>query len=115
MAYDEHLADRMRGIIAALGGADEVKMMGGLCFMRDGRMSCGVIGERAMIRLGKDAAAEALKKPGVEQMEIGGGRIANAFVTLLPELVDDEAALSHWIARGVAFADALPPKVQRRR
>ncbi|SDD44887.1 TfoX N-terminal domain-containing protein [Paracoccus isoporae] len=90
-------------------------MMGGLFFLRGGNMACGVTGGRLMVRLGKAGAAEALTAPEVEPLEIGGGRTADAFVTIDPAAIAEETALKGWVARGVAFADALPAKAQRRK
>lgn len=110
MAYDEKLATRIRKVIATMGGAAELKMMGGLCFMRGGNMSCGVIGDRLMVRLGQEGAADALNDPDVSPMEIGGGRTPKAFVTVSPRGLKQDEALAVWVARGIAFADSLPIK-----
>lgn len=39
MAYDEGLAERVRGIIADEPGFKEKKMFGGLCFLLSGNMA----------------------------------------------------------------------------
>ena len=59
MAYDEGLAELLRGDVAELGAIAEKKMFGGLCFMLNGNMLCGVHKGGAMFRVGKDNAAEA--------------------------------------------------------
>ena len=41
MAYNEALANRLREALARERGVDEIKMMGGLCFMIDGHMALG--------------------------------------------------------------------------
>lgn len=115
MAYDEGLAERIRAALELFGGGEELKMMGGLCFMRSGNMTCGVIGDSLMLRLGKDGAAAALGEPYVAPMQIGGGRTPKAFVTVGPDGISEDTVLRDWIARAVAFADSLPPKSQRRR
>ena len=43
MAYDEFLAERVRGVIGARRGIVEKKMFGGVGFMINGNMACGVI------------------------------------------------------------------------
>ena len=44
MAYDEFLADRIRRVFAERKTSYiEKKMMGGLCFMVDDKMCCGVL------------------------------------------------------------------------
>ena len=43
MAYDEYLADRIRRVFAEKHTSySEKKMMGGLCFMVDEKMCCGI-------------------------------------------------------------------------
>lgn len=115
MAYDQRLASRVREIIEEMGGATEMSMMGAYCFLRGGNMACGVTGERLMVRLGKPAAAKAISAPEIEPLHIGGGRTADAFVTIDPASVAEDAALRSWVLRGLAFADTLPAKPQRRR
>ena len=44
MAYDEELADRVRVLLADEEGLTERKMFGGLAFMIDGNMACGIVG-----------------------------------------------------------------------
>ncbi|TCO58323.1 hypothetical protein [Actinocrispum wychmicini] len=43
MAYDEGLATRLRELIGELPGVDEKRMFGGLAFLLNGNMACGVI------------------------------------------------------------------------
>jgi TfoX N-terminal domain len=52
VAYDEILADRVRDVLAGEPGLSERKMFGGLAFMLDGHMCCGLVGDRLMLRLG---------------------------------------------------------------
>jgi TfoX/Sxy family transcriptional regulator of competence genes len=41
-----------------------MKMMGGLCFMVDGKMCVGVQNESVMVRIGTEKYENALKKKG---------------------------------------------------
>ena len=72
VAYDEILADRVRDVLAGEPGLSERKMFGGLAFMLDGHMCCGLVGDRLMLRLGADEAARALRRPHVEAMDLTG-------------------------------------------
>ena len=45
MAYDEHLADRVRDILVSNPGLTERKMFGGIAFMLGGHMCCGIVGD----------------------------------------------------------------------
>ena len=53
MAYDEHLAERVRGIVGSDPGIDEKRMFGGLAILLDGNMAVGVSGDELMVRVGQ--------------------------------------------------------------
>lgn len=73
MAIDEELASRVRDIFANKAVATEEKrMMGGLCFMVEGKMCVGVDGNRLMVRLDPAIYEESLKQPGCVPMEFTG-------------------------------------------
>ncbi len=76
MAYEEHLADLIRDRLRDEAGVDEKKMFGGLCWMLNGNMVCGVNGDRFLFRVGKERFDEALAWPGASPMEMGGRRSA---------------------------------------
>jgi hypothetical protein len=63
MAYDENLADRVRALLEAEAGFSERKVFGGIAFMLDGDMCCGVVDSELMLRLGPDGADTALEHP----------------------------------------------------
>ncbi len=42
MAYNERLAERIRGYFKRRKGLEERRMFGGLCFMLNGHMCCGI-------------------------------------------------------------------------
>ena len=81
MAYSEIIADRIRIAFAGRNtDFTEKKMMGGLCFMVDEKMCCGVhIDKKSeasllMIRVGEKVAEELLESgdPDVEPMDFTG-------------------------------------------
>jgi TfoX/Sxy family transcriptional regulator of competence genes len=109
MAYDEALADRMRGALATRDDVAERKMFGGLAFMLAGNMCCGVIGSDAMLRLGEDDADAALDEPHTRPMDFTG-RPMKAMVYVAAAGLDGDAAVQRWVDRAVAFAESLPPK-----
>lgn len=51
MAYNERLAERVRGYFTRRKGVEEKRMFGGLCFMLNGHMCCGIEKDRLMIRV----------------------------------------------------------------
>ncbi len=55
MAYDEALAHRIRATLPGIPGIIEKKMFGGIAFMVDGNMACGVSQDSLMVRISPDA------------------------------------------------------------
>ena len=52
MAFSEEHAQILRGALSDLSGVTEKKMFGGLCFMLNGNMLCGVHKDGGMARVG---------------------------------------------------------------
>ena len=97
MAYNEFLADRIRGILDANHiSYEEKKMMGGLTFMMDKKMCIGVVKEKLMARIDPDIYNEALKKPGCVEMNFTG-RPMKGYVFVEPEGTDMDTDLEYWI------------------
>jgi len=72
MAYDEELAERIRELLAAERGVTEKKMFGGLAFMVNGHMCCGIVATDLVVRTGPDAFGRALKRPHARPMGFTG-------------------------------------------
>ena len=109
MAYNEELADRIRTSLEGRPGVTERKMFGGIGFMIHGNMCCGVVIDDLMVRVGPDSHEASLALPHARPMDFTG-RPMKGFVFVGPGGINDEAALSGWIARGVTFAQSLPKK-----
>ena len=108
MAYDEALAERIRVELAGVDGASERKMFGGICFMINGNMACGVIGDELMARVG-DAYAALLGEPHARPMDFTG-RPMKGMLYVAREGVEAQADLRRWVARTAERAAALPSK-----
>ena len=50
MAFDEGLATRVRELLGGETGLTEMQMFGGLAFLLDGNMACGVRGDDLLVR-----------------------------------------------------------------
>jgi hypothetical protein len=109
MAYDNRLAERLRGALEAEPGVVERRMFGGLAYMVDGNMACGVIGDDLMVRVGPGAFDDAMSRPHVRVMDFTH-RPSRGMVYVAPAGVSTEADLAEWVRRGVQFARSLPPK-----
>src|SRR5215467_6737399 len=107
MAFDERLADRVRGALADVPDVSERRMFGGLAFLVGGHMACGVVGADLMLRLG-DADA-ALDRPHVRPMDFTGRPMRTMAYVAADGIVSDKE-LEQWVEQAVEFARALPPK-----
>ena len=108
MAYDEQSADPVRELMASEPGLIERKMSGGLAFMLDGHMCCGIVGDELMLRLGIDGAEDALEHDHVRPMDFTGRPMAGMVFVSAEGLRG--TALRRWVQRAAAFVRTLPPK-----
>ena len=108
MPYDEKLVERVRGVLAG-EPFKERKMFGGLTFMIQGNMACGVAGERLMVRVGPEKYDEALAQEHAELMDFTG-RPMKGMVFVGSKGLESDDDLKVWVQRGVDFAMSLPAK-----
>jgi hypothetical protein len=84
-------------------------MFGGVTWMLQGNMACGVLGEDICVRLLPEDADRALENPSVRWFEMTG-RPARGFVVVAGDAVRDDDALVRWVNAGADYALSLPPK-----
>jgi TfoX/Sxy family transcriptional regulator of competence genes len=114
VSYDPEVADRVRQVLADQGGVTEKKMVGGgLSFLVNGNMCCGVRGPELMVRIGRDGREHALGEPHVRPMLLGG-RALSGFINVEPAGFAADDALASWVRRGLDVAVGLPAKPDRR-
>lgn len=107
MAYNQTLAEKVRELLQENDGLSEKQMFGGLAFMLNGNMACGVVGEELMVRVGPDNYQEALAERYTRPMDYTG-RPLKGMVYVEEDAV--AADLDNWVSRGAEFAGSLPPK-----
>ncbi len=111
MAFDTDIAALLR---ADLAGHDvlEQKMFGGLAFMLNGHMACGLHKGGAMFRIGKDRTAAALAVPGAQPMMMKTRPMPGMIDLPLADARDD-ARRKALVVLALATVAALPPKVAK--
>lgn len=109
MAYNEFLADRIRRFFQdEKANFYEKKMMGGLCFMVNDKMCCGIHFDKKrqtdliMARIGEDASPEAMKRDGCHPMDFTG-RPMKGYVFISPDGFDLDEDLEYWLNLCLAF------------
>ena len=109
MAYDEGLAELMRSELSDEPGLSEKKMFGGLCFLKDGNMICGVHDGGGMARVGKARESEAVSLPGIDPLSFTGRKMGG-MVDVAEEVIADDERRAQIVAMALEYARSLPPK-----
>jgi TfoX/Sxy family transcriptional regulator of competence genes len=113
MPFDEALADRIRRAIGPRADVTEKKMFGGLAFLLDGKMFCGIVKDELMVRVGPERYEESLAKAHVRPMDFTG-RPMNGYVFVGPSGCRTEKAVKAWVELGAAFVTTLASGPGRR-
>lgn len=109
MAYNEKLADKVKAIMAERPGFNWKKMFGGVCFLLNGNMACGVLNNDLIVRVGPENYENYLKLPETRPFDTTG-RPMKGWVMIAFEGKKTDKDLAIWVERGVSYALELPPK-----
>lgn len=103
MAYDEYLADRVRRILTEKNVTFlDKKMMGGLVFMVNNKMLCGIHVDKKfddsllMARIGEKAYEDNISKKECLPMDFTG-RPMKGYIFVTPNGFDLDSDLEYWI------------------
>jgi TfoX/Sxy family transcriptional regulator of competence genes len=110
MAYDEHLANRIRELIADDPDLEEKAMFGGLAFLIAGNMAVAASGQGGlMVRVEPEQTEALVAKPHARTFQMRG-REMRGWLRVDDEGVRTKRQLEPWVKRGVAYARSLPTK-----
>jgi TfoX/Sxy family transcriptional regulator of competence genes len=110
MAYDEHLAARIRALLEGEAPLTEKKMFGGLAFLIGGNMAVAASGQGGLLVRADPARSDALLvSAGVRPMEMRGKQM-QGWLRVDDEVVRTTRQLEKWVRGGAGYARALPPK-----
>jgi len=109
VAYDEELAERIRGLIEE-SAVREQPMFGGLAFLIGGNMAVAASGQGGLlVRVDPDASDELVAEGTARPLEMRGREMRGWLrVTADDVRADDE--LARWVGLGTAYARSLPAK-----
>jgi TfoX/Sxy family transcriptional regulator of competence genes len=108
MAYNLKLAERIRSQLDGLPFVEK-KMFGGVGFLLNGNMACGVNKDHLVIRVNPEKHSSLLKRPHVKPFDLTG-KPMKGWLLVEAAGCKTERQLSTWIKEGVEFASTLPPK-----
>jgi TfoX/Sxy family transcriptional regulator of competence genes len=110
MAYDEHLAERIRELTAGEKGLTEKKMFGGLAFLVRGNMAVAASGQGGILVRVDPAASDRLQSTTKARPMIMRGRAMDGWLRVDTDDVREKRQLARWVERGVTYARSLPAK-----
>jgi TfoX/Sxy family transcriptional regulator of competence genes len=108
MAYDHHLAERIRHILNHENFVEK-KMFGGVGFLVNGNMACRVYKNNLIVRVGKEHYSECLERPTVIPFDITR-KPMTGWIQVIPAGIDDDQTLETWIRIGLEYVLGLPAK-----
>ena len=108
MAYDLKLAERIRSKLDELP-FEEKKMFGGVGFLLNGNMACGVNKDNLIVRIDPEKQNTLLKKPYAKPFDLTG-KPMKGWLVIEADGVKTNKQLGTWVKEGVEFALTLPPK-----
>ena len=109
MAYDEGLAERIRGVLDEREGVVEKRMFGGIAFMLRGHMCVGIVKDDLMVRVGPERYDDLVRQPHARSMDFTG-RPMKGFLFVAAEGLEGDADLERWVEHGLGYAASLPAK-----
>lgn len=112
MAFDELLASRIRPLFTGFR-FEEKRMFGGLTFLVNGHVCCGVANDVLVLRVGPEGEDEALSQPHARPADFTG-RPMKGMICVDPQGFRGEAELRDWLERALRFALSLAPKPAER-
>jgi TfoX/Sxy family transcriptional regulator of competence genes len=106
LSYDAEAAERVRQLLSGRDDVVEKRMVGGLSFLVNGNMCCGITGTSLMVRVGAEGREQTLREPHVRPMRFAG-RTLSGFVCVEPAGFASDDALAGWVQRGLGFVSGL--------
>jgi TfoX/Sxy family transcriptional regulator of competence genes len=112
MVYDQALAERVRAALGSGRAVEEKKMFGGITYMVDGQMCCGVLKDDLIVKI--DPASDALSQPGARPFDFSGRPMAG-MVYVAGSALGDDSTLRAWVERGLAYLRDHPRAAKPKR
>jgi hypothetical protein len=107
------LVERFDTVAADFPVAQRRLTFGYPCLYVGGNMVSGLFESSWHVKLGPEPRQELEAIPGTATFEPMPGRPMTGFTLMPPSIIDDDAAIHHWVGRAVDYGATLPPKVPK--
>ena len=109
MAYNEELDSLITDYLEGEKNIEPKKMFGGVGYLLNGNMACGVHTDHLIVRVGPENYEDALSDPHTKIFDMTG-RPMRGWVMVSSEAWKSPYLLKKWIDLGITFAVTVPPK-----
>ncbi len=109
MAYDLDLAKRIKIILGGIKNLEEKKLFGGIGFLINGNMACGVNKNDMIVRIDPNRQDILLSRPHTRVFDLTG-KPMKGWLVVAPEGLKRAGQLKEWISEGIDYARTLPAK-----
>jgi hypothetical protein len=110
VAYDEHLADRIRELVGGESDLTERKLFGGLAFLIGGNLAVAASGQGGvLVRVDPTQSAALVATTNARLMEMRG-RPMQGWLRVDSEHLRGNRQLAEWVELGTTYARSLPAK-----
>lgn len=110
MAYDTHLAARVREQLADRPAVHEQAMFGGLAFLVAGRIAVAASGQGGLLVRVHPARVDRLLATGTAQSMQMNGRAVRGWLHIDGDHLRSKRQLAKWVAIGTTTATSIPGK-----
>lgn len=104
MAYDTHLAGRVRELMGPERGVSEKRMVGGLGFLIDGSIAVAVSGQGGLMVRADPAQSKTLLGLAHVSPMVMRGKELTGWIRVATDGLKTRKLLQTWVDRGVARA-----------
>jgi TfoX/Sxy family transcriptional regulator of competence genes len=108
MVYNLKLAERIRSELNGILFVEK-KMFGGVGFLINGNLACGVNKDDLIVRVDPEKHEALLKKPHARPFDMTG-RPMKGWLLVEASGVKTDKQLRTWVRQGIEFASTLPAK-----
>lgn len=107
MAYDEHLAERIRHALPARSAVREVSMFGGLSFMVNGKLALTATYRGDMMLRCDPARVEELTAKGAMIAEMRGRQMSTGWLVVSAHALAADEDFHFWLAAALEYNAAV--------
>ncbi|MGD9489583.1 MAG: TfoX/Sxy family protein [Calditrichaceae bacterium] len=109
MSYDRTLSDRIDKIVSGWTGIEIKKMFGGVGYLVNGNMCCGIHKNYLVLRMDPETSEKIAKEPYSKPFDITG-RPMKGWVMVESDGCNSQSDLERYMDIAKKFTDTLPVK-----